>query len=501
MKLSHILFFPVFLASEAFAEVYELSSPDEKLQIQVHAENEQVAYSVTFNGEPIIGKSRLGVVLNEDAFSGGIVVDSPKRKSHYEEWSPVWGQSSSYRDHHQELSLQITEVAELKRKMEVVLRAYNDGMAFRYRFPQQEGMKQADFKKELSEVALISEAPVAWYPKLSTHVSKEVPFQKLGRPCRTPFTARLGEDCFVSLHEAAAVNSSDANLVPAKDKRTLRYQSNCKQGTGTKSPWRTIQISSTPAGLVESPLLLNLNEPNKPTGLSRSYPHWMSRKYVNSMLDGPNRPSATPSELCIFPVVHNLAGPVDRSCGLFDMEQSIRRAKVQKQIPSTVVSQVAQCLVFLSGILTLPDMPDAYRRKLDLFEFIKGLPMTYDETRVLELEIGRNITMARRSVDTWFVAALVDEKGREVELELDFLKPNVTYDVQVFEDTAESHYQFSGSWNNADASKKKMPFKPVESNRELYQVRSLQAKQGDKHWAKLAPGGGRCLIFKPTVAQ
>jgi len=100
---------------------------------------------------------------------------------------------------------------------------------------------------------------------------------------------------------------------------------------------------------------------------------------------------------------------VDRSCGLFDMDQSIARDKVHKQIPSTVVSQAAQCLVFPSGILTLPDMPDAYRRKADLFEFIKSLPMNYDETRVLEMEIGKKITMARRAGETWFVAALVDD--------------------------------------------------------------------------------------------
>lgn len=206
---------------------------------------------------------------------------------------------------------------------------------------------------------------------------------------------------------------------------------------------------------------------------------------------------ATPSELSVFPVVHNLGGPVDRSCGLFDLDQSIARDKVHKQIPSTVVSQVGQCMVFYSGILTLPDMPDAYNRKMDLFEFIKQLPMTWDDTKVLEMKIGDYITMARRSGDTWFTAALADESGRKTEITLDFLKPGVTYDVTLYEDTEESNYQFPGGWSKKDAAKKKMPFKPVENKRELYQVRKTTVKKGDTISAQIAPGGGHCMWIRP----
>ena len=251
----------------------------------------------------------------------------------------------------------------------------------------------------------------------------------------------------------------------------------------------------------EYQIMYNLHEPNKPTGLARTYPHYVSNEYVNSMLDAANRVPATPSELSVYPVVHNLGGPVDRSCGLFDMDQSIARKKVHKQIPSTVVSQVGQCLVFNSGILTLPDMPDAYKRKIDLFEFIKQLPMTYDETKVLDLEIGDNITMARRAKDTWFTAALADESGRKLELKLDFLKSDVTYDVTLYEDTEESHYKFPGGWNKKDAAAKKVPFKPVETKRELYQVRKMVLKKGDIVSADIAPGGGHCMWIRPTKKQ
>jgi len=632
----------------------QINSPNESIVLRTQAENGQIHYSVDFNGKPVISKSRLGVELTGGAFSGPLVITGFERQKLDKTWKPVWGQFSEHRDQYHQLTLNVAEAEAPKRRMRILLRAYDDGIAFRYDFPKQESLQEVDFAKEWSSVAVVSDNPVAWYAASSTTLFNDVSFDKLGKSCRTPFTVQLADDCFISLHEAAVINSSDAMLSLGSDKRTLTYSSKCKQAADTVSAWRTVQIASRPGGLIESSLILNLNktnkvrphlwikpgvslwdwrnhggkaddgfvygintesyiryidfahekglayvlidaewygperdaksdpvtyehevdmpkitsyakekgvgiwlyindkglkgfdmdrtfaqyqkwgiagikhgflgggsqpknafsvkvlekcaeyeimynlhEPNKPTGLSRTYPHYMSNEYVNSMLDAANRKPATPSELCVFPVVHNLGGPVDRSCGLFDMDQSIGRAKVHKQIPSTVVSQVGQCLVFHSGILTLPDMPDAYKRKADLFEFIQKLPMSYDETKVLEMEIGNHITMARRAGDTWFVAALADEAGRQLELKLDFLNPETEYDVTLYEDTAESDYRFPGGWNRKDAAKKKIPFKPVKTKRELYQVRKITAKRGDSISARIAPGGGHCMWIRP----
>ncbi len=631
----------------------EISSPDKRIVLSTHEADGQIFYSVQFDGAPVIGRSRLGVELSQGEFSNPLSVSKSQTRSHDESWNPVWGQFSVCRDHYNELTLDVTEDSH-DRMMQVVLRAYNDGIAFRYVFPKQDGLKNTHLAKEFSSVAIESENPVAWYARGSTSLASNVPFEKIKKPCGTPFTVKVSEDCFVSLHEAEIVNSSDARLSLGADKRTLTYASRSKQDAGTKTAWRTVQISATPKGLIESSLILNLNqpckladtswikpgvslwdwrnhggkaddgfvygintesyfryidfahehglayvlidaewygpersvesdpvtyepdvdipkitsyakekgvgiwldvndialkkfdidrtfaqyqkwgvagikhgflgggnqvknafsvhvlekcaqykimynlhEPNKPTGLVRTYPHYMSREYVNSMLDAPSRPAATPSELSVFPVVHNLAGPVDRSCGLFDMDQSIAKDKVHKQIPSTVVSQVAQCLIFPSGILILPDMPDAYNRKIDLFEFIKQLPMTYDQTKVLEIEIGEYITMARRTGDVWLVAAVADESGRALELTLDFLEPGAVYDATLYEDTAESDYRFPGPASRKESGKTKGRFKPVETKRELYQIRKMTVKQGDKISAAIAPGGGHCMWIRP----
>ncbi|MDB4316797.1 glycoside hydrolase family 97 protein [Akkermansiaceae bacterium] len=657
MKTPFLISLAILLPSLGSADS-KISSPDKRIQLNTHAGNGQVAYSVEFNGKPLIAKSRLGVILNKDAFSDPLQVTQESTTSHDETWKTVWGQKSEHRDHYNQLTLELSEENAPKRKMEVILRAYNDGIAFRYAYPEQPNLEKADLKEELSAVSLISKKPIAWYPSSSTGLFNDVLFKDIKKPCRTPFTVKLADDQFISLHEAGVVNSSDAMLTLGTDKRTLTYTSACKQGTGTTSPWRSIQIADNPGELVAASLIPNLNEkskvkdsswikpgvslwdwrnhggkaddgfiygittasylryidfaaendlayvlidaewygperdaksdpittvnnkhhnvdmdkisayakekgvgmwvyindkglkhhdmdrtfaqyqkwgikgikhgflgggnqtknafsvkvlekcaeyqimynlhePNKPTGLARPYPHYMSNEYVNSMLDAVSRPPATPSEMCTFSVVHNLGGPVDRSCGLFDMDQSIGRAKVHKQIPSTVASQVAQCLIIHSGILTLPDMPDAYNRKKDLFEFITKLPMTYDDTKVLDMEIGNHLSIARRSGDTWFVASLADEEGRKTNVILDFLEDGITYDITIYEDAEGSHYQFPGGWNKKDAAKKKMPFKPVATKRELYKVSKMTVEKGDIIKANIAPGGGQSLWIRP----
>ena len=95
-----------------------------------------------------------------------------------------------------------------------------------------------------------------------------------------------------------------------------------------------------------------------------------------------------------------------------------------------------------------------------------------DETRILHGDIGHLITTARRSGDDWFVASCCDEKGRQLPIQLDFLKDGVTYTATLYEDGPDAHYK---------------------TNRESYKVRKTSVKKGDTINAKLAPGGGHCI--------
>ncbi|MDF7806402.1 glycoside hydrolase family 97 catalytic domain-containing protein [Pontiellaceae bacterium B12219] len=248
-------------------------------------------------------------------------------------------------------------------------------------------------------------------------------------------------------------------------------------------------------------IMLVRHESAKPTGLNRTYPNIMSNEYVNSMLDSAQRPPATPSRVITGLFVFGSAGPVDRSCGMFDLDSFIAREKCHRQIPSTVVSQVAQCLLYPSGLVTLPDIPDAYRRKADLFEFIGQLPMNWDETKVLEADIGKYITLARKAGDQWFVGALADEEGRETCVTLDFLEEGIVYDVTLYEDAADAHYEYIGPMNKREARAAKTELKPQKTRRELYLIKQDSVRKGDAIPFVIAPGGGHCMWIRPVNNQ
>jgi alpha-glucosidase len=172
-----------------------------------------------------------------------------------------------------------------------------------------------------------------------------------------------------------------------------------------------------------------------------------------------------------------LAGPLDMCNGfmtLTDLEK--QRPKVFKPVNSTVVGEAARILITFSGLAYLPDTPESYESKADLFEFIAQLPMTWDETKILNGEIGKHITTARRVGRNWYIASCANEAGAELSIDLNFLEPGVTYAATLYEDTPETHF---------------------ETNKESYRIRKITLKKGDIFTAKIAPGGGHCMTLIP----
>ena len=644
----------------------EISSPDSHIVVRTANQGGKISYTVDFKNKPIIAKSPLGLALEGGAFSDGLKVVDSVQSSHDSTWEAVWGEVKTHRNQYNELVLNVEENGSSPKKMQIVFRVFNDGIAFRYVFPKQAGLSKVVFAKEQSAVHFVSRNPVAWYARTPlsvvgpVHIKKDAKSKdkRQSRPATsgTPFTLQLAKDRYISLHEAAVDRSADSRVRLDKKANSITFIGKSTQPTPAISPWRTVNIADSAGGLIESSLALNLNEPNalsdtswikpgkslwdwrnhgghaddgfeyamttesyiryidfasknniqyvlvdaewygperkkksdpttylpqidipaiceyakskniamwlyinkialkeydidqtfalyrdwgiagikhgflsgstqehvefshkvmekcaeyeimyvlhepnKPTGMRRTYPHFMSREYINGMLDSANRPASTPTQLCIFPFVHNLAGPLDRSCGMFDLDSYITRERCHRQLPTTVASQVAQCLIFPSGLLTLPDSPDAYNRKPDLFEFIANLPMTYDETRVLNAEIGRLVTLAKRSGSAWFVSSLADEKGRSFELTLDFLEEGVTYDATLYEDGEDADYRYIGPANKKAAKAKGVELVPTKTKRELYQVRKKTVQRGDVIRVRIAPGGGHNLWIRPAA--
>ncbi len=219
--------------------------------------------------------------------------------------------------------------------------------------------------------------------------------------------------------------------------------------------------------------------PVAPSGDRRTYPNYVTREFCHSQSDALR--VFGPSGFCEQVFVNMLAGPIDMCNGLYTLENPARdRPKIFKNVNTTVVAETARVMIVFSGLAILPDCPEAYEAKADLFDFLGKLPMTWDETRVLHGEIGRYITTARRSGDRWFVASATDENARTLRIELDFLAPGKTYAATLYEDAPDAHFV---------------------KNREAYRVRKSEVQRGDVIEARMAPGGGHCLHLEPRASR
>ncbi|WP_146414006.1 glycoside hydrolase family 97 protein [Crateriforma conspicua] len=211
--------------------------------------------------------------------------------------------------------------------------------------------------------------------------------------------------------------------------------------------------------------------PVPPSGDRRTWPNYVSREFCHAQSDAMR--SFTPSTFCEQVFVNMVAGPLDMCNGLFTLNNPAQdRPKIFENVPSTVVAETARTLIVFSGLSFLPDCPEAYESKADLFQFLGQLPMTWDETRILDGEIGEYIVSARRSGSEWFIGSATNEESRTLEIKLDFLDPDTSYQVTLYEDADDAHYLH---------------------RREDYQVRQTTAHRGDVLHAKLAPGGGHCI--------
>ncbi len=210
------------------------------------------------------------------------------------------------------------------------------------------------------------------------------------------------------------------------------------------------------------------------SGDTRTYPNYLTREFCHAQADG--KRSFSPETFCTSMFVNMLTGSLDMSNGLYAIKDAEKvRPRIFTKVNTTVVGETARNLICFSAMATIPDIPEAYDAKSDLFSFIEAMPMTWDETRVLNSQIGDHITTARRTGETWLIGSACDENGATLPIDLSFLDEGKTYQATVFEDSADTHF---------------------ETNPEAYKIHTESVKKGDVIEAVLAPGGGHCVMLK-----
>ncbi len=228
-------------------------------------------------------------------------------------------------------------------------------------------------------------------------------------------------------------------------------------------------------------MVINFHDGPVPmAGVERTMPNLITREYCHAQQD--SRRAFTPETFLKMAMVNALIGPLDMANGNFGIKSinAGERQKGPKKINSyisTVVSEVARCVVIYTGLVTLPDAPEEYLKKPDLFEFLKLMPVTWDESRVVNSKISTYITVARRSGDTWFVGSVNDQSERTLDVPLDFLDAGKTYEAVVYQDAADAH---------------------GVKNPEVYAIKTLKVKAGDVIPARMAVGGGHAMILRPV---
>ena len=250
------------------------SSPDGSITVALTIDGDgRAAYSVTRKGEPILNPSKLGFLFTDvPKLDRHLMVTGQATSAFDQTWDQPWGEWATIRNHYRELRVHLKETTALGRVFTVTFRIYDDGVGFRYEFPDQAGLHQTNVAEELTEFAFAADGTAWWKPAFlwnrEEYLYNRTALSALGT-ADTPVTIKLASGTHVALHEAALIDYSGM-AVARTEGNTLRAQ--LTPGAGrpkvTKSgawttPWRTLIIADDAAGLYMSHLMLNLNEPNK----------------------------------------------------------------------------------------------------------------------------------------------------------------------------------------------------------------------------------------------
>ncbi len=253
-------------------EEARIASPDGAIAVTLSAPDGRPVYSVTYRDETVIRPSRLGLRFKQGhGLDDGFAIAETETGTHDETWEQPWGERRLVRDHHNALQVTFVSQSGPDRRFHVTVRAFNDGIGFRYEIPGQSTIGSVEIVDELTEFALAEDATAWWIPSRGwnryEYLYNTTPVIDVDR-AHTPMTVRTASGVHISVHEAALVNYAgmsldqsrpglfEADLAPWYDGIRVKTKA------PFKTPWRTIQIAPDAAGLVNSDLILNLNDPN-----------------------------------------------------------------------------------------------------------------------------------------------------------------------------------------------------------------------------------------------
>lgn len=255
-----------------------ISSPDGKLKFSLKVTPENISYEVNYKKQPLVENSSLGFNFDSGEFGSNLKVGKVRRKSIDETYELVVGKVSTARNHCNEMVVPLQEKVSPGRLINLVVRAFNDGIAFRYEFPEQEGWnsyvmydEKTQFRLSGNPMALLMYLPgyINTHEGVYTHTGYDKIAKK--RLIEMPVTLEFENGVFMSITEAAIRDYAGMYLVKEKDAFAGKLSPRLGQEKikveinefPHRTPWRVISVSDRIGGLLETNILTSLNEPCK----------------------------------------------------------------------------------------------------------------------------------------------------------------------------------------------------------------------------------------------
>ena len=287
--MKRLIFILMALLSYGILRAETLKSPDGNIVLDFELDNGVPVYKVDYKGRPVIKESKLGLELKSGKnLTDGFRLAGSETSTFDETWKPVWGEVKEIRNHYNELEVTL-EQPSTDRRMIIRFRVFDDGVGFRYEFPDQPNLDYFVIKEEKTQFAMAGDHTAFWLPgdydtqeystvtsKLSeirglmneaiTPNSSQTPFSPTG--VQTALMMKTDDGLYINLHEAALVDYSCMSL--DLDDKNMIFESHLTPDalgdkgymqTPAKSPWRTIIVSDDARDILASKMTLNLNEP------------------------------------------------------------------------------------------------------------------------------------------------------------------------------------------------------------------------------------------------
>ena len=278
-------------AGQEFASGQEsVRSPDGNIRLDFFLEEGAPFYALSYKGIPVVGKSRLGMQLDNSGLYDWFEIYGTETSSFDETWQPVWGEEAEIRNHYNEMAVTLRQTSS-DRRMVMRFRLFDDGLGFRYEFPEQGNLIYFVIADELTEFAMTGDHTAWWIPgdydtqeydytesrlseirsllggAISGNLSQTI-FSETG--VQTALQLKTDDGLYINLHEAALVNYPamhlelndstmvlKAHLTPDPNGDMAYMQTPCT------TPWRTVIVSDDARDILASRITLNLNEPCK----------------------------------------------------------------------------------------------------------------------------------------------------------------------------------------------------------------------------------------------